>query len=119
LLHAEVQSIAERMQTVHMDSKQYLQALAAEKYPDVIYMDPMYPQRGKSALVKKEMRYTRALVGEDADAGELLAIALNVARRRVVVKRPKGAETLTDLKPNTTIASKNTRYDIYIGKKSD
>lgn len=82
--------------------------------PDVIYLDPMYPHRTKSALVKKEMRLIRSLVGEDSDASELLDWALRHRTARVVVKRPKGAETLGPAKPSTGINSKNSRFDIYL-----
>ena len=33
--------------------------------PQVIYLDPMFPHRDKSALVKKEMRLFRPLTGDD------------------------------------------------------
>ena len=36
--------------------------------PDVVYLDPMYPHKTKSALVKKEMRVFQSLVGADEDA---------------------------------------------------
>ena len=39
---------------------------------DVVYLDPMYPHREKSALVKKEMRVFQTLVGADLDADGLL-----------------------------------------------
>lgn len=31
--------------------------------PDVAYLDPMYPERQKSAAVKKEMAYSHESVG--------------------------------------------------------
>lgn len=81
--------------------------------PDVVYLDPMYPHRSKSALVKKEMRVLRALVGDDEDAGLLLQAAQHCALKRVVVKRPKGTPFIDDRKPGGSVQSKNTRYDIY------
>jgi 16S rRNA (guanine1516-N2)-methyltransferase len=113
LLNAEVRPVAERMRLIYSDSQAYLRRLPAAERPDVIYLDPMYPHRDKSALVKKEMRYTRALVGDDVDADELLTTALATALRRVTVKRPKGAPTLHGPQPTAEIASANTRYDIY------
>lgn len=113
LLDAEVRPIAERMLLIHADSKDYLRQLLPGNRPDVIYLDPMYPHREKSALVKKEMRYARALVGDDMDAGELLSIALASARHRVAVKRPAGAPPLPGPRPAAEITSANTRYDIY------
>lgn len=81
---------------------------------DVIYLDPMYPDKKKSASVKKNMQILQKLLGKDEDTQELLNVALKVAKKRVVVKRPKGAENLTKQKPTYTVESKKTRYDIYI-----
>lgn len=83
-------------------------------YPEVIYLDPMYPDKKKSASVKKNMQILQKLLGKDEDTQELLNAALKVARKRVVVKRPKGAESLTKLKPTYVVESKKTRYDVYI-----
>lgn len=82
--------------------------------PDVIYLDPMYPDRKKSASVKKNMQILQKLLGKDEDTQELLETALKVAKKRVVVKRPKGAEQLSEVKPTYAVESKKTRYDVYI-----
>ncbi len=95
------------------DAIPYLRSLSADRKPDVIYLDPMYPARKKSAAIKREMRILRNLVGEDADAGDLLESALTCATQRVVVKRPRQAEALVGPKPCGTVQSKSTRYDIY------
>lgn len=81
--------------------------------PDVIYLDPMYPHRRKSALVKKEMRLLRSLVGDDEDTSFLLDWALSRGAGRVVVKRPKTAPSLADKSPQSVIRSGNSRFDIY------
>ena len=106
---------------IQADAITYLQNLSNKPdviYPDVIYLDPMYPERKKSAAVKKNMQILQKLLGHDAskqaDEKELLDIALNTAVKRVVVKRPKGAPTLSEKKPNTCIESKTTRYDVYV-----
>ncbi len=113
--HAEVGAwIGERMHLVQADAASWLAALSHDHAPDTVYLDPMYPHRQKSALVKKEMRLFQRLVGEDRDSAALLAVALRTARRRVVVKRPKGAPTLAGPVPSTRIESKNTRYDVYV-----
>jgi len=100
-------------QLVNTDAAQWLQQCPVQERPDVVYLDPMYPHRSKSALVKKEMRALRAMVGDDVDAPALLNAALDCAKKRVVVKRPKGAPPLAGPKPSGDIASKNTRYDLY------
>jgi 16S rRNA (guanine1516-N2)-methyltransferase len=84
-----------------------------EQAPQVIYLDPMFPHREKSALVKKEMRLFRPLVGDDLDAPALLAAALALASHRVVVKRPRKAPCIEGPKPAHTLEGKSSRYDIY------
>ncbi|MNC12785.1 16S rRNA (guanine1516-N2)-methyltransferase [Pseudomonas linyingensis] len=81
--------------------------------PQVIYLDPMFPHRDKSALVKKEMRLFRPLVGDDLDAPALLEAALALASHRVVVKRPRKAPCIDGPKPSYQLEGKSSRYDIY------
>lgn len=115
-LHEDTAPIAARMQLIRADAVEYLRQLAEAQRPAVIYLDPMYPERRKSALVKKEMRLFRRLVGEDQDADALLQAALQAARRRVVVKRPRHAPPLAGQPPSFTLSSENTRYDVYAGQ---
>ncbi len=82
--------------------------------PDVIYLDPMFPHRKKSAAVKKEMRLFQQLLGPDEDADAMLAPALKLAKHRVVVKRPDSAPYLADQKPSMAIESKKHRFDVYL-----
>jgi len=81
---------------------------------DVVYLDPMYPHKQKSALVKKEMRLFQHLVGADEDADQLLAPALQLAQKRVVVKRPDYAEFLAQKVPQFSRETKNHRFDVYL-----
>jgi 16S rRNA (guanine1516-N2)-methyltransferase len=81
---------------------------------DVIYLDPMYPHKEKSAQIKKEMRVFQSLVGSDVDADQLLTTALELAKYRVVVKRPNYAEPLAEKKPSTSITMKKNRFDVYV-----
>ncbi len=83
---------------------------------DVVYLDPMFPHKKKSALVKKEMRVFQHLVGPDLDADALLEPALNAARFRVVVKRPDYAPWLDERKPTLAFETKNNRFDVYVNK---
>lgn len=83
-------------------------------FADVVYLDPMYPHKQKSALVKKEMRVFQHLVGADLDAVELLPLARQLARKRVVVKRPDYAEFLAQKAPHFSRETKNHRFDIYL-----
>lgn len=84
-----------------------------EDAADVIYLDPMFPHRDKSALVKKEMQVFRTVVGDDSDSEDLLSAALAAATYRVVVKRPRKAEPVNGPEPTTRIEGKSSRYDVY------
>lgn len=102
------------LQLIVADSLSYLKSLSEKEHPDVIYIDPMFPHRTKSALVKKEMRVLREIVGEDTDAEQLLNTACNIAKKRVVVKRPRIAPHLNERVPDLIIRGESSRYDIYI-----
>ncbi len=108
----EVQAIVERITLVVADARDVLADLRTTFVPDVVYLDPMYPPKKKAALPKKEMRICRRLVGDDPDAGELLAVARGVAQRRVAVKRPRYAPPLAP-GPVMMFAGKQVRYDVY------
>lgn len=84
---------------------------------DVIYLDPMYPVKTKSAAVKKEMRAFHDLVGGNPDDAALLALALSKARCRVVVKRPRLGVEIDGVKPTLKLEGKSARYDIYTLRK--
>ena len=107
--------IIERLSLVQANSADYL--LAEKPNVDVIYMDPMYPEKKKNAATKKEMKALQNLVGPDRDSEELLSAALQTAKYRVVVKRPKNAPIIQldneKIVPSADISSPNTRYDIY------
>lgn len=96
---------------VSADAVSYFQALPADDYPDVIYIDPMHPARNKSALVKKDMQVLQQLIGTDLDAFTLLEQARRVARQHVVVKWPQHLEPL--FPPNYSIQGKTVRFDCY------
>ncbi|UOO82188.1 class I SAM-dependent methyltransferase [Uruburuella testudinis] len=82
--------------------------------PDVVYLDPMYPERRKSAAVKKEMAYFHGLVGTAQDEARLLAVARAVAKKRVVVKRPRLGQFLNGEAPAYQYSGKSTRFDVYL-----
>jgi 16S rRNA (guanine1516-N2)-methyltransferase len=112
LLRTAPPELRERVQVIEADARSYLLSLAVP--PEAVYLDPMYPERSKSALVKKEMRILRELVGKDHDASELLGAALACGARRVAVKRPRGAPLIDGASPTHSIEAPNTRYDVYL-----
>jgi len=112
----EVAEIAERLSLRHADSATALTEAVSDwpHQPQVVHLDPMFPHREKSALVKKEMRMFRELAGTDDDAPRLLEAALDVATHRVVVKRPRKAPPIDGPLPQHVLEGKTSRYDLYV-----
>ncbi len=97
------------------DSIAIMAALPETERPDVVYLDPMYPERGKKALARKEMQILKHLCGRNgAEEQKLLAAALACAAERVVVKRPKTAPALSGPAPDTAVRGRAHRFDIYL-----
>jgi 16S rRNA (guanine1516-N2)-methyltransferase len=113
----ELLQVINRMQLLAQDSRTYLESVNAEQFPDVIYLDPMFPERQKTADVKKEMAAFHSIVGKDEDADALLPLALAHVNYRVVVKRPRKAPFLNNQTPSYQLEGKSSRYDIYTLKK--
>lgn len=106
--------VNQRLRLLETEAITYLQRLAGTERAQVIYLDPMHPHRTKSALVKKEMRVLRAIVGDDDDANELFRAALDCTTQRVVVKRARLAPQLEGPPPTSSIPGRQTRFDIYV-----
>ena len=110
--HGDTAAITAQMRLQQGDAITLMRQWQGE-VPQVIYLDPMFPERSKSAQVKKEMRLFQPLVGGDDDAPLLLEAALALASHRVVVKRPRIAPAIAGVKPSYTLQGKSSRYDIY------
>lgn len=113
----ELAHIIARMELIAVDSQDYLSHISEADKPDVIYLDPMFPDRNKTADVKKEMAAFHHVVGKDEDADLLLEKALAKANYRVVVKRPRKAAFIANKTPSYQLEGKASRYDIYTIKK--
>jgi len=118
--NAETAVIVSKMRLINIEATTLLanwRKFLAEK-PQVIYLDPMFPVRSKTALVKKNMQVLQMLNAKFTSNDDLLLnLALDVAQNRVVVKRPKSALSLTKLKPSYSLFGKSSRFDIYTKNK--
>ena len=115
--------VVSRIDLVFSDSAIYLEQLIDEKKTvDVVYLDPMFPQRDqnqqaikKQAQVKKQMQLLHMLLPEDGemDLGDhLLVLAQHIAKR-VVVKRPRLAVFLNDQSTSHQWQGDACRFDAY------
>ena len=114
------EAVARRIDLLEADAVHWL-CKAPHPAADVIYLDPMFPPRQKSAHVRIGMQFLHALLAPDpaerATHAALLAEALPKAAARVVVKRPRGAPELprppTWSGQITTIDTPRMRYDVH------
>ncbi|BAO44203.1 class I SAM-dependent methyltransferase [Thiolapillus brandeum] len=110
----DLQDIMTRLSLLPGNAIEILAAMDTNTLPDSIYLDPMYPHKGKNALAKKEMRTLQLLLGPDQQGSQLLTAARQAARKRVAVKRPARAPFLGEVAPDFRIQAPKTRYDIYL-----
>lgn len=101
-----------RMKLVEGDSLEELAKL--DRSPDVVYLDPMFPERTKSAAVKKKFQVLHYLEAPCDQQEELLQAALAAHPRKVVIKRPLKGELLAGVKPAYRIVGKAIRYDVIV-----
>jgi 16S rRNA (guanine1516-N2)-methyltransferase len=107
----QLRQIMERMTLMKGDAKDLIPELSGE----AILIDPMHPPRKNSALVRKDLRQVREIVGTDEDAADLVNLALNHASNRVVLKWPAKADPIEGVKPcSHQIRGKSTRYDVFM-----
>jgi len=107
----ELADIIGRMTLLNGDARDILPTLE----PETVLIDPMHPPRGKSALVKNEMRLLRDIVGTDPDCQELMVVALEAAAKRVVLKWPRRGDPMPEIEPAShQILGKSTRYDVFM-----
>lgn len=104
--------IARRMELFEEDSIEAMAHLGDT--PDVIYLDPMFPERRKSAAVKKKFQLIHHLEAPCQNEGALLAAAISASPRKVIVKRHAKGPHLAGVKPSHSLAGKAVRYDVII-----
>ncbi len=110
----ELAAIVGRITLRAADARDVLAGLDEADRPDVVIVDPMFPDRRKAALVKKEMQLLHRLIGAEPDVASLLDAALAAARSRVVVKRPGDAPPVEGRRPDLVVPGRTARYDVYL-----
>lgn len=104
--------VACRMRLAGFDSVEGLARLP--RRPDVVYLDPMFPERRKSAAVKKKFQLLHHLERPCEDAATLMEAACAARPRKIVVKRPVKGPFLAEVKPSYQVVGKAVRYDVIV-----
>lgn len=114
----ELAAIVARMTLRKQCAIDFFQTTPTIEKPDVVYCDPMFLPRSKSAAVKKNIRQLQEWVGQDNDADRLVSLARHYARKRVVVKCALHTGLLHP-HPIHSFKARSHRFDIYVPLTSD
>lgn len=105
-------SYAARMRLMPGDAIEFLGQL--EQAPDVVFLDPMFPEKRKRAATNKKLQLFQRLERPCEDEDALMAAALAAHPRKVVVKRPLKGPYLAGVRPSSSLAGKVVRYDVVV-----
>lgn len=107
----KLKDIAERMTLSVGDSKELAEKIGY--LPDLIYLDPMFPEKKKSAETKNKMQVLHTIEKPCDDEEEIMKAAFSANPKKIVVKRPPESKFLAGLEPTYSVERKAVRYDVY------
>lgn len=96
----------------HGDSFEYLRTVSENERPDIVFIDPMFEAKAKSAKSEKSIQILQQLVEPSPLTEERLSLAIEKAKHRVVVKQNKRAPAF-NVRPSQTFEGQSTRFDVY------
>jgi 16S rRNA (guanine1516-N2)-methyltransferase len=108
----ELSTIVSRMNFKYADSIVAMRNL--DYLPDCILLDPMFPGRTKSAMIKKKFQLLQKLESPCSTEEELLEAAIAAKPKRIIVKRPLKGPYLANKKPSYSLSGKAIRYDCFV-----
>ncbi len=111
--HPAVAATVARIALVEGDAVAELATVAGAGGVDAVYLDPMFPERGKASLAKKDAQALQAIVGDAGDIEPLFAAARTAANKRVVVKRPRTAPPIAESVSFSRVG-RSVRFDVYL-----
>ncbi len=121
----EIKDMVMRMKLVEGDSIEAMLNMAELKkdetkvvadMPDLIYLDPMFPERQKSSKIKKKFQLIQKLERPCFNGEEMVNAALSLNPKKILIKRPMKAETLGDRTPEFSYKGTSIRYDCFMQK---
>ena len=107
-----LKDIVSRMQLVEGDSIEHLNKRLDPV--NVIYLDPMFPQRQKSGLINKKLQLIQKLEPPCSEEKDLFDAAIKVKPSKIIVKRPLKSVHLAGREPSYILKGKAIRYDCYV-----
>ena len=111
----ELAAVIARMDLRNEDSVAAMGRL--DTAPDVLLLDPMFPERQKSALVKKKLQVIQRLEEPCDDERGLLRAAMEAGPKKLIVKRPPKGAYLAGIRPDHSITGKAVRFDCFVSPR--
>ena len=108
----ELTDAVSRMELVCGDSVEGMKKL--DYKPDIVLLDPMFPARQKSALIKKKFQLIQQLESPCTTEEDLIEAAMAADPKRIVIKRPLKGPFLAGRKPSYSLEGKAIRYDCFV-----
>lgn len=108
----ELKAAASRMSLHFGDSIEAMRQLSFR--PALILLDPMFPRRKKSGLVKKKFQLLQRLEHPCENEADLLAAACAAQPEKILIKRPAKGPCLAGAKPSYAIGGGTIRYDCIV-----
>lgn len=108
-----LKEISSRMELRFENSIEFMNHMekTSKTSPDIILLDPMFPERKKSGLIKKKFQVLHSLEKPCDDEKELLEAARHCHPKRIIIKRPAKGPYLAGEKPSYFIKGDAIRYD--------
>lgn len=108
----DLKPVTDRMKLCAADSTTAMRQ--KEEHPDVVLLDPMFPARKKSGLIKKKFQLLHCLEQPCQDEEALLQAAISCSPQKIIIKRPMNAAPLAGHKPSYSICGQSIRYDCIV-----
>ena len=110
--HPVLKDIAARMKLIEDDSVECLKKLMDPV--NIIYLDPMFPERQKSGLINKKLQLIQKLEPPCSEEKDLFNAAIKANPSKIIVKRPLKSVYLDGREPSYILKGKAIRYDCYV-----
>ena len=112
---AGLPELAETVSRMRLHRGSSLEGLAQMKQaPDLVLLDPMFPARQKSGLIKKKLQLLQKLEIPCPEEALLLQAAIDSHPRKILIKRPLKGPFLAGVKPHYSLKGKAIRYDCLV-----
>ena len=114
LIDSKIKSIAKNITLVNNDSCIFINETNIKF--DCVYIDPMFPERTKSAKVKKDMQIMHSIAFNNDQVNDKILDTIFTSKvcKKAIVKRPIKADFLANKKPSHQLKGNSNRFDIYL-----